>query len=89
MKASSLYVLQCEDFFKVGISKALIAKNKGRLRKTTIESKAMHMLAICKPDVVEKLTGVSQDRIIEVLGGSKLQEHELLRINTLWEPING
>ena len=157
MKSSSLYVLQCEDFYKVGISKffdqrfntisnatpfdvdvvrviefeshtdtkmaeriahqqlfdmgqhvrlewfkgpkstvlqvceqaAEIAKNKGRLRKTTIESKAMHMLAICKPDVVENLTAVSQDRIIEILGGSKMQEHELLKINTLWEPFNG
>jgi len=157
MKSSSLYVLQCEDFFKVGISlvfdyrfntisnatpfpidvvhvidfeihadtkmaekiahqqlfdmghhvklewfkgpksiviqvceqAAEIAKHKGRLRKSTIEAKAMHMLAICKPDVVEKLTGVSQDRIIEILGGSKMQEHELLKINTLWEPFNG
>lgn len=157
MKSSSLYVLQCEDFFKVGISKvfdyrfntisnatpfsvdvvhvidfeihadtkmaeriahqqlfdmgqhvrlewfkgpksiliqvceqaAEIAKHKGRLRKSTIEAKAMHMLAICKPDVVENLTGVSQDRIIEILNGSKMQEHELLKINTLWEPSNG
>lgn len=157
MKSSSLYVLQCEDFFKVGISMvfdyrfntisnatpfpidvvhvidfeihadtkmaekishqqlfdmghhvklewfkgpksiviqvceqaAEIAKHKGRLRKSTIEAKAMHMLAICKPDVVENLTGVSQDRIIEILGGSKMQEHELLKINTLWEPFNG
>lgn len=68
---------------------AEIAKHKGRLRKLTIEAKAMHMLAICKPDVVENLTGISQERIIEVSGGSKLQEHELLKINTLWEPING
>ena len=157
MKASSLYVLQCEDFFKVGISKALdsrlntisnatpfdvdivhviefddhadtktaeriahqqlldmghhaklewfrgpkgtvlqvceqaaeIAKHQGRLRRSTIEAKAMHMLAICKPDVVENLTGVSQDRIIEIFGGSKMQKHELLKINTLWEPFNG
>ena len=157
MKSSSLYVLKCEDFFKVGISKVFdhrfntisnatpfavdvvhviefeshtdtktaeriahqqlfdmgqhvrlewfkgpkstviqvcedaagISKHKGRLRKSTIEAKAMNMLAICKPDVVEKLTGVSQDRIIEVLSGSKMQEHELLKINTLWEPING
>lgn len=157
MKSSSLYVLQCEDFFKVGISKvfdyrfntisnatpfsvdvvhvidfeihadtkmaeriahqqlsdmghhaklewfkgpkstviqiceqaAEIAKHKGRLRELTIEAKAMHMLAICKPDVVENLTGISQERIIEVSGGSKLQEHELLKINALWEPING
>jgi hypothetical protein len=32
---------------------------------------------------------VLQCEDFEVLGGSKLQEHELLRINTLWEPING
>lgn len=157
MKSSSLYVLQCEDFFKVGISKvfdyrfntisnatpfsvdvvhvidfelhadtkiaeriahqqlfdmgqhirlewfkgpkstviqvceqaAKIAKHEGRLRKLTIEAKAMHMLAICKPNVIENLTGILQERIIEVSGGSKLQEHELLKINTLWEPING
>jgi hypothetical protein len=154
---SSLYVLQCEEFFKVGISKTLasrfstisnatpfsvdvvhvidfelhedtktaekiahqqlldsgqhvklewfkgpkltviqvceqaaeIAKHKGRLRKSTIEAKAMHILAICKSDVVEKLTGIPHDRIIDVLGGSQMQEHELLKINTLWDQING
>ena len=49
----------------------------------------MHALRYASLMLLENLTGISQERIIEVSGGSKLQEHELLKINTLWEPING
>ena len=72
----------CKDAEKV-------AKHKDRLRRNLLQNKALHALKLFRLDVVKDLTGIGNERITELLNGSEFSALELLKINTLWESING
>ena len=70
-------------------SAAEIAKHEGRLRSTRAKERAMHALRICRTDAIVDLSKIQEPRIIEILNGSHMHKHEMLRINTMWELIHG
>lgn len=70
-------------------SAAHVARHEGRIYRKSAEKKARHIAKIVRHEVVSEMIGISEERLSEISGGSKLIPHETMRLNTLWGEING
>lgn len=70
-------------------SSARVAKNKERLRSNRMQEKHRHLLKMLRSDIVVDLTQISEKRLAEILDGSNMKSHEIVRMNTLLEKIHG